>query len=135
MNHERLEAIQSTLRQLGLPGWLLYSFRDSNPIATRMLGLTPDVHQSRRWACLIPADGPALGLTHRIEPHIARMVPGNVTEYSTHDEFEQGIGHMVSGLRQVAMEYSHLNAIPVISKVDAGTIELVQRGGVDVVSS
>src|SRR5687768_6237623 len=112
MTIERLETIQSTLRQLGLPGWLLYSFRDSNPIATRMLGLTPDVHQSRRWACLIPAEGEVRGLTHRIEPHIARMVPGVVTEYSTHDEFERGIEHMLFGLQQVAMEYSHLNAIP-----------------------
>lgn len=135
MNKERLETIQSTLRQLELPGWLLYSFRDSNPIATRMLGLTPEVHQSRRWACLIPANGPVLGLTHRIEPHIARMIPGKVTEYSTHGEFESGIGNMLAGLGQVAMEYSHMNAIPVISKVDAGTIELVVSKGVEVVSS
>jgi Xaa-Pro aminopeptidase len=100
-----------------------------------MLGLTPDVHQSRRWACLIPAEGPVLGLTHRIEPHIARMVPGDVTEYSTHDEFERGIERMLTGYDRIAMEYSHLNAIPVISKVDAGTVELVESSGVEVVSS
>jgi Xaa-Pro dipeptidase len=135
MNTERLESIQSTLRQLGLHGWLLYSFRDSNPIATRMIGLTPEVHQSRRWACMIPAEGPVRGLTHRIEPHIARMVPGEVIEYSTHEEFERGLGELVGGLESVAMEYSHRNAIPVISKVDAGTVELVQAAGVTVVSS
>lgn len=135
MNNERLETIQSTLRQLGLQGWLLYSFRDSNPIATRMLGLTPEVHQSRRWACLIPAEGPVRGLTHRIEPHIGRMIPGEVIEYSTHQEFEKGLATLVDGLERVAMEYSPRNAIPVISKVDAGTIELVEAGGVEVVSS
>jgi Xaa-Pro dipeptidase len=135
MNTERLESIQSTLRQLGLEGWLLYSFRDSNPIATRMLGLTPELHQSRRWACLIPAEGPVRGLTHRIEPHIARMVPGDVIEYSTHQEFERGLGSLLAGLGQVAMEYSHHNAIPVISRVDAGTVELVEAAGVQVVSS
>ena len=135
MNTERLESIQSTLRQLGLEGWLLYSFRDSNPIATRMLGLTPEVHQSRRWACLIPAEGRVRGLTHRIEPHIARMMPGDVIEYSTHQEFERGLGSLLAGLGQVAMEYSHHNAIPVISRVDAGTVELVEATGVQVVSS
>ena len=135
MTTERLVTIQSTLRQLGLEGWLLYSFRDSNPIATRMLGLTPEVHQSRRWACLIPAEGPVRGLTHRIEPHIARMVPGSVVEYSTHEEFESGIGALLEGMERVAMEYSHRNAIPVISKVDAGTVELVESAGVEVVSS
>src|SRR5687768_3532993 len=135
MDNERLATIQSMLRQLGLPAWLLYSFRDSNPIATRMLGLTSEMHQSRRWACLIPAEGPALGLTHRIEPHIARMVPGEVTEYATHEEFEGGIARMLDGFDRVAMEYSHRNAIPVISKVDAGTMELVESSGVEVVSS
>jgi Xaa-Pro aminopeptidase len=135
MNTDRLESIQSTLRELGLQGWLLYSFRDSNPIATRTLGLTPEIHQSRRWACLIPAEGPARGLTHRIEPHIARMIPGDVIEYATHEEFERGLREILTGIDHVAMEYSHHNAIPVISKVDAGTIELVTAAGVTVVSS
>jgi Xaa-Pro dipeptidase len=135
MNTERLESIQTTLRQLGLEGWLLYSFRDSNPIATRMLGLTPEIHQSRRWACLIPAEGAVRGLAHRIEPHIGRMMPGEVIEYSTHEEFEQGLRTLLDGITTVAMEYSHNNAIPVISKVDAGTVELVNATGVTVVSS
>lgn len=135
MTNERLDAIQTTLRALGLEGWLLYSFRDSNPIATRMLGLSADVHQSRRWACMIPAKGPVRGLAHRIEPHIGQFIPGDVTEYSTHEEFESGIAHLLSGVDRVAMEYSHRNAIPVISKVDAGTIELVTSSGVEVVSS
>ena len=38
-------------------------------------------------------------------------------------------------MRRVAMEYSPGCAIPYIARVDAGTIELVRRLGVDVVSS
>ena len=42
---------------------------------------------------------------------------------------------MLAGATQVAMEYSPLNALPRVSKVDAGTIEMVRSLGVDVVSS
>src|SRR6478735_7700642 len=37
--------------------------------------------------------------------------------------------------RRVAMQYSPLNAIPYISRVDAGTIELIRSFGVEVVTS
>jgi Xaa-Pro aminopeptidase len=42
---------------------------------------------------------------------------------------------MLSGARRVAMEYSPKGAIPYVSRVDAGTIELVRAHGIDVVSS
>ena len=38
-------------------------------------------------------------------------------------------------MKRIAMEYSPGNAIPYISKVDAGTIEMVKKTGVEVVSS
>jgi Xaa-Pro aminopeptidase len=41
----------------------------------------------------------------------------------------------VSPFKKVAMEYSPKNAIPYVSHVDAGTIELVKSTGVEVVSS
>jgi Xaa-Pro aminopeptidase len=135
MTTETLQTIQSTLRELGIPAWLLYSFRDSNPISVRALGLTPDVHQSRRWAYLIPAEGEPRGLAHRIEPHIGRMMQGEVRAYSTHIEFREGIGELLAGFDRVAMEYSPMNGIPVIAKVDAGTLELVRSFGAEVISS
>ena len=42
---------------------------------------------------------------------------------------------MLEGKRRVAMEYSALNDIPYVGLVDAGTVELVRRFGVEVVSS
>src|SRR5204862_26028 len=42
---------------------------------------------------------------------------------------------LLQGLRRVAMEYSPRCAIPYVSRVDAGTIELVRAAGVEVVSS
>ena len=37
--------------------------------------------------------------------------------------------------RRVAMQYSPHNAIPYVSRVDAGTIELVRSFGIEVVTS
>jgi Xaa-Pro dipeptidase len=42
---------------------------------------------------------------------------------------------LLSGSRRVAMEYSPHCAIPYVSTIDAGTVELVQDAGVEVVSS
>jgi Xaa-Pro aminopeptidase len=135
MTQEQLHRIQSTLRTLGVPAWLLYNFRDLNPISSRIFGLTPHHHQTRRWAYLIPAEGTPKGLSHRIESHIGAMMIGEVTEYSSHTEFRQGIAALLDGLDVVAMEYSPGNAIPIVSRVDAGTIELVRSCGTDVISS
>ncbi len=40
---------------------------------------------------------------------------------------------MLGGRKRVAMEYSPRNANPYISRVDAGTVELVKAFGVEVV--
>ncbi len=42
---------------------------------------------------------------------------------------------MLAGCRKVAMQYSPRNAIPYVSLVDAGTVELVRAQGCKVVSS
>jgi len=135
MTQEQLQRIQTTLRELGVPAWLLYNFRDSNPIASHMLGLAPNQHQTRRWAYLVPAEGTPRGLAHRIEPHIGAAMIGHVRPYSSHEEFRRGIGELLAGLDRVAMEYSPGNELPVVSRVDAGTVELVRESGVRVISS
>ncbi|HVZ40560.1 MAG TPA: Xaa-Pro peptidase family protein [Candidatus Kapabacteria bacterium] len=135
MTQQQLERIQETLRTLGLGAWLLYNFRDSNPIASRMLGIPAGGHQTRRWAYLIPADGTPRGIGHRIEPHISALMQGDVRQYSSHAEFRDGLQWLAEGHDAVAMEYSPCNAVPVVSRVDAGTIELVRSLGVDVVTS
>lgn len=135
MTQEQLHTIQSTLRTLGIPAWLLYNFRDSNPIASRALGIPPHGHQTRRWVYLIPAEGTPRGLSHRIEPHMGALMLGEVTPYSSYREFESGLRKILDGISRVAMEYSPRNSVPVVSKVDAGTIELVRSIGPEVVSS
>jgi Xaa-Pro aminopeptidase len=58
-----------------------------------------------------------------------------MTIYLSWQSLEQGLKKLLAGRKNVAMEYSPLNAIPYVSKVDAGTIETVKKCGVNIVSS
>lgn len=127
--------IQQALHSLDVQGWLLYSFRDTNPIASEILGLTPDAHVTRRWACMIPREGPPRGLVHVIEPHVGSLMPAEVRSYSSTEAFKAGLQWILEGLESVAMEYSPNSDIPVVGRVDAGMIELVRSLGARVVSS
>ena len=131
-----IRAVQAALRADGLDGWLLYDFRGSNPLAQRLAGLDSGGHlATRRWFYLIPAQGEPRALVHKIEPRTLAHLPGTTTRYAGRVELETGLGSVLAGLRRVAMEYSPKCAIPYVSRVDAGTVELVRAHGVEVVTS
>jgi Xaa-Pro dipeptidase len=129
-------AVQEALRAEGLDGWLLYDFHGSNPIAARIADtLGEGKMTTRRWFYLIPASGEPRALVHAIERHNLDGLPGPKTVYAGREQLEAGLATLVSGLQRVAMEYSPKCAIPYISRVDAGTVELVRQHGVEVRSS
>lgn len=130
-----LAAVQNALKQFGFDGWLLYDFRGSNVLAQRILQLSADFVSSRRFLYFIPADGEPQKLVHRIENDVLDHLPGQKHVYLKWQELEDGIGRMVSGCGKLAMEYSAHNGNPYISKVDAGTVELVRSFGCDVQAS
>lgn len=130
-----LSAIQSALKQFGLDGWLLYDFRGSNILAQRILKMPAGFHGSRRYFYFIPASGQPRKLVHRIETDVLDHLPGSRSIYLRWQELEAGVQSMVQGSRRIAMEYSPRNGNPYISRVDAGTVELVRSFGSDVVSS
>jgi Xaa-Pro dipeptidase len=131
-----ISAVQSALAGAGLDGWLLYDFSGSNPIARTLAGLDgASKMTTRRWYYLIPTSGEPRKLVHRIEAHVLDALPGQSHAYAGRQALEQGLDILLGGCRRVAMEYSPRNAIPYLSRVDAGTLEQVQAAGVDVVSS
>jgi Xaa-Pro aminopeptidase len=130
-----LPSVQAALRQLGFDGWLLYDFRGLNVLARRVLGIPGDAMLTRRWFYFVPAQGEPRKLLHRIEPHALDGVPGAGQSYLRWQELEAGVGALVKGARRVAMEYVPRNANPYVSRVDAGTIELVRSFGVEVAPS
>ncbi|MGB7220764.1 MAG: M24 family metallopeptidase, partial [Vicinamibacterales bacterium] len=130
-------AVQAALRAEGIDAWLLYDFRGINPIASDITGVGRQGGHlaTRRWYYLIPASGEPRGLVHAIERDTLAHLPGTVERYAGRDALEAGLRRLVGGARRVAMEYSPQCAIPYISRIDAGTVELVRQLGVEVVSS
>jgi Xaa-Pro dipeptidase len=130
-----LPAIQSALRQFGFDGWLLYDFRGLNVLARRVLGFNDNLFLSRRWFYFIPVQGEPRKLVHRIEPHALDHVPGSQQVYLRWQELEANVKTLVQGVRRVVMEYVPRNANPYVSRVDAGTVELVRSFGVEILPS
>ena len=129
-------AIQASLRESGLDGWLLYDFHGSNPIATRLTGLDrAGKMTTRRWFYLVPASGEPQALVHAIERHNLETLPGTTAVYAGRHQLEEALGRLVGGRRRLAMEYSPECAIPYVSRVDAGTVEWIRRLGAEIVSS
>jgi Xaa-Pro aminopeptidase len=131
----QLEAIQREIRNQKLDGWLFFDHHLRDPLAYRVLGFTPRATPTRRWYYLIPAEGEPMGLAHRVEPGMLATLPGRKIPYSSWSEQVAGLRTLLAGRRRVAMQYSPQCAIPYVSMVDGGTLELVRGAGVEVVTS
>lgn len=130
-----LPAVQKALQDMQLDGWLLYDFRGLNVLARRVLNISSEAILTRRWFYFVPARGEPRKLVHRIEPRALDALPGSARPYLRWQELEAGVRELLTGLRRVAMEYVPRNANPYVSRVDAGTVELVRSSGVEVFSS
>jgi len=130
-----LASVQSALQSAKLDGWLLYDFRGLNVLARRVLHIPADAILSRRWFYFVPATGEPRKLVHQIEPHALDCVHGAAQRYLRWQELETGVKSLLTGCQRVAMEYAPRNANPYVSRVDAGTVELVRSFGIEIVSS
>jgi Xaa-Pro aminopeptidase len=132
-----IAAVQAALKADGIDAWLLYDFRGLNSIAADVTGVGRQGGHlaTRRWYYLIPATGEPRGLVHAIEKNSLAHLPGESTRYAGRTELEAALRVLLTGVKRVAMEYSPGCAIPYISRVDAGTIELIRQAGAEVVSS
>jgi Xaa-Pro dipeptidase len=139
MEANLIDKIQQALAESDLDGWLFYSFRGSDPIAANILGTSQGI-ATRRWYYLIPRKGQPTKIVHSIERSVLDHLPGKKLIYLPWQQLHQ---HLQSSLAELstdckprlAMQYSPNCAIPYLSRVDAGTVELIRAFGVEVVSS
>ena len=137
----KLESIQEYLRAENIDGWLLYGFRDQNPIALNVAGIRNG--GSRRWFLWIPAHGRPHWLGHKIERTNFLALPpdleGEVHLYVSWQDLSRLLGEIVrtgnEPAKRIIMEYSPENDIPYVSRVDAGMQELVVRATGAVIES
>jgi len=132
---ELIREIQNALQNEGMDGWLLYNFRDSNIFATRLLSLPKHIMFTRRYFYYIPSHGEPRKLVHRIEEWNLDALPGDKKIYLSWRSLEEGLQELLSGAKQIAMEYSPRCAIPYVSTVDGGILELVRSTGIEILSS
>jgi Xaa-Pro dipeptidase len=142
---ERVAEIQKALQAAKLDGWLFYDFRGSDPLAARILRLGEHASGSRRWFYYIPASGEPTKIVHSIERAKLDALPGKRVTYRGWEELHARVAGAIQGppenrprqsvTKRIAMQYSPNNDIPYISRVDAGTIELVRSFGAEVVTS
>lgn len=129
---EKIAIVQKVLQQENWDGWLIYDFRRSNPHGCRFLEIDSNELLTRRFFVWIGKDGKVSKIIHRIENPL-KHISGEEAVYSSWEELQKHLGNVVKG--RVAMEYSPDAAIPEISRVDGGTIDLIRKYGVEVVSS
>ncbi|MCC6363991.1 MAG: aminopeptidase P family protein [Bryobacterales bacterium] len=130
-----LAEIQDALRARGIPGWLFYDHHKRDPLAYRILRFEPHRTPTRRWYYFIPAVGEPVALVHRVEPNMLDDLPGRRLVYSSWQTMCDGLRQMLGAAREVAMQWSPQCAIPYVSLVDGGMIDLVRGFDVEVVSS
>jgi Xaa-Pro dipeptidase len=136
----RVSEIQRALADAQLAGWLFYDFRKSDPLAYRILKLDQQSFASRRWFYYVPAEGEPVKIVHRIEHDKLDALPGRRHIYNRWQQLHAFLRDALKGdngkkRARVAMQYSPNNDIPYISRVDAGTVELVRSMNVEPVTS
>lgn len=133
--NEKILDVQKKLSEQNVDGWLLYDFRRNNDLACDFLEIPGETMLTRRFFFWIPKAGIPVKLVSAIEPNILEHLPGDLKPYRTWKELENNLQSLLKGLKIIAMEYSPRNAVPYVSKVDAGTMDVIKGFDVDVVSS
>jgi len=128
-----IAAVQGLLAIQNLDGWLMVDHAGANPVARSLV----EVHgaPSRRWFYLVPRTGEPTLLVHASEAASFDQVPGKHVTYAGYRDLDVALRVLLKGKKTLAMEYSPKGALPSLSRVDAGTVELVRAAGVTVKSS
>lgn len=129
---EGVAKVQAALREQGLDAWLLYDFKDRNPIGRALLGLE---WTTRRGFALIPASGRPRLLIHAIEHSSWRHLDWPKSSYSSWRQMEEGLRVLLHGRGRVAAETSERSAVPYLDLMPAGVRDLVLETGVQLRSS
>lgn len=131
----KIEQVQSILQEQKIDGWLLYDFRRNNDLAIEFVELPKELHLTRRFFYWIPAKGVPVKIVHQVESFVLDHLPGEQKIYFEWQVLHAHLKEVLKGSKRVAMEYSPKCSIPVVSKIDGGTLELVRDCKVEVVSS
>ena len=127
--------IQRAIQDNEGDGWLFCDIHHRDTIAYRILGLDLERFTTRRWYYFIPKTGMPTKLVHRVEQGRLDILPGSTVMYVGWRELHEKLRCLLDGSQRIFMQYSPMNNIPMVSCVDAGTVELIRSLGKDVLAS
>ncbi len=130
-----IREIQEALSRYQIDGWLFFDHHRRDPLAYRILQIPDVIEASRRWYYFVPSHGEPRKLVHRIESGVLDSLPGKKLSYSSWQDQQAKLRSLCRGFSRIAMQYSANCAIPYISLVDGGTLELIRTAGLEVLSS
>ena len=119
------------VRQIG--GWLLFDRAGQDPIAAALVG--PSGAPQRAWFYFVPATGTPVLIAHDTELAAFASVPGTRVGYTAAADLDGAVGRALAKVKSVAMSYSPKGALPSMSRVDGGTLDMVRSHGVKVVGA
>ena len=129
---EGVARVQKALRERDLDGWLLYDFKDRNPIGRSLLGLE---WTTRRGFALVPATGRPRLLIHAIEHSSWRHLDWPRESYSSRRRMQDGLRALLAGCERVATETSARSDVPYLDLLPAGIRDVIAATGVELHSS
>jgi Xaa-Pro dipeptidase len=133
---ERIAEIVDALGEAGLDGWFFSCFQHNDPVGLDLLGLAVSGKLvTRRCYYLVSRHGAPRKLVHALEPATLAHLPGGTEVYLTWQEHREALRRLVAGHCRLAAQYSPDNELPSISRLDAGTAELLRGTGVELVSA
>jgi Xaa-Pro aminopeptidase len=135
MNVKIISEVQQLLKEHDLGGWLIYDFQKRNTLAVQFLKLSQDSHVTRRFFYFIPQQGDPVKIVHSIEPNFLDEWPGEKKVYVSWNNLLDILRTLLSGVKNVAMEFSPSGMIPYVSFLDVGMADLIRSFGVVIKTS
>ncbi len=126
--------VQAYMRDQRIDGWLVYDFRGSNAVLPRLLP-PGERHTTRRAFLFIPASGETVILHSPLDDQYFVGLPATCERFGGWQELQSLLRKHLEGRARIAMEYAAGGNLPVVSIVDAGTVEYIRSLGVEVLSS
>ena len=128
-----VEQAQEYMQSQRIDGWLLYDYRGMNPILEDTIGRVG--HVTRPVWVWIPARGSPRILASFVDQGRFGHLGLDTTLFVNRADMIGKLKEYLAASTRVAMEYTPDGALPRVSKVDAGTLEMVRGLGVEVESS
>ena len=131
-----IERAQEYMAGADADGWLVYDYRGLNPIFAETIGAVGALsHVTRPVWLWIPARGEARMLASFVDQSRFTHLGLPIDLFVNRADMVEKVRRLIGGASRVAMEYVPNGALPRVSKVDGGTLEMVRSLGVEPVSS